>query len=86
MSEALLYLAVGMLTVFTALAFVVGIGNSIIWFANKYLPAEVKAAPAVSNIPPPQPSGFSRSKVAAITAAVDFATKGKGKITNINKV
>lgn len=85
MSEALLYLAIGMFTVFVALAFVVGIGNGIIWFANKYLPAELKTAPVVSNIPPPLSSSFGNSKIAAITAAVDIATKGKGRITNIKK-
>ena len=43
-------LLVGMTTVFVVLSLVVVTGNSIIWFANKYLPEEIKkkAAPPVA--------------------------------------
>lgn len=79
----MLLLAVGMTTVFVALIFVVLSGNAIILFVNKFVPEEVKvvAKPKASSS-----AGFSASKMAAIVAAVDIATNGKGKVASIEKV
>ena len=80
MNEAITLMAVGMITVFFILFLIVFIGNLIIKLSNKYLPEEIipvklkKATEASSNT------------FAAITAAIEIATKGKGKITNIKKI
>ena len=43
MGEAVFLMIVGMVTVFTVLLLVVGIGNVIIRFVNRFLPEEVGA-------------------------------------------
>ena len=78
---AILLMGVGMLTVFIVLFCVVLIGNLLIRFVNHFVPlAETSTQPAslTSNIAP--------AKIAAITSAVEVFTKGKGKVTNINKI
>lgn len=76
-------LAIGMTTVFITLIIVVVVGNLIIKFANKYIPAPVvqkvtKAKQAVS-------SAISSNTLAAIVTAVDMVTNGKGKVVNVEK-
>lgn len=83
MDLAWLLLMVGMVTVFTALAFVVLVGNGIILFVNKYVPAKVvevakTARRSVSGV-------IDSKKMAAIVTAVDIATKGKGKVVSVEK-
>ncbi|GET23617.1 OadG family protein [Prolixibacter denitrificans] len=73
-------LGVGMITVFLILFLVVVFGNVIIRLVNKYFPEAEKVLPSNTG------EGISRKKLAAITAAVNIATKGKGKITNIEKL
>ncbi len=81
LSNAFAIMIVGMITVFLILCLVVLIGNVLIRLTNKFWP-EVEivkkntgTAAAVS----------SDGTVAAIVAAVDVVTKGKGKITKISK-
>ncbi|MDX9880875.1 MAG: OadG family protein [Prolixibacteraceae bacterium] len=82
---ALELLGVGMITVFIILSFVVVIGNLIIRFVNKYIPEEkasvVRAVAAGSSRNGPDPR-----KIAAITSAVSIVTRGKGKVTKIEKM
>lgn len=69
-STAFSLLAIGMITVFVVLALVVLTGNLLIRFVNRISSEEDTISP---------------SKVAAITAAVDAFTQGKGRITKIEK-
>lgn len=82
MNEALSLLLIGMLTVFVILSLVIVIGNTVIRFTNRYWPQtkfvhyehdslEAKAAKA--------------KLMAAIAAAVDVASEGKGHISSIEK-
>ena len=73
-------LGVGMITVFLILFLVVAFGNLIIRVVNKYYPEAEKV------LPPDMGKGISRKKLAVIAAAVNSATKGKGKIKNIEKL
>ena len=73
---------VGMATVFLILWLVVIIGNVIIRLTNKYFlgvePLKVQNTQAVRKAP--------TGKIAAIVAAVDIVTNGKGQVTKITKV
>jgi oxaloacetate decarboxylase (Na+ extruding) subunit gamma len=82
MSVALQLLLVGMLTVFAVLFLVVGIGNVIVRFVNRYLPEEEKIAVAART----SGDAIDPKKVAAITSAVATLTKGKGKVVTIEKI
>ncbi|OQA95163.1 MAG: Oxaloacetate decarboxylase, gamma chain [Bacteroidetes bacterium ADurb.Bin217] len=84
MELALLLLLVGMLTVMVALFLVVGVGNMMIRFANKFLPAEVvtKAKKSVPNARTTIPA----NTMAAIVSAVSTVTQGKGTVVNVQKV
>lgn len=84
LSKAFIVLAVGMITVFTILSLVVFSGNLLIKVANKYFPEKI---PQTKSLPhfPKKSDGIDKSKIAAIVAAVDVITKGKGQIKNIEK-
>lgn len=84
MELALLLLVVGMSTVVVALFLVVGVGNALIQFANKFIPAEVvvKAKKTVSNLS----SGIPANTMAAIVSAVSMVTNGKGNVVDVKKV
>lgn len=80
---AFLLMVVGMATVFVILLIVIYLGKLLIALVNKYAPEEVVpakqeasrgAAPIQGNI------------LAAITAAVNVVTQGKGKITKVEKL
>jgi oxaloacetate decarboxylase gamma subunit len=76
--EAWTLLGVGMLTVFIILMVVVLIGNVIIWVVNRFFPeSDIGKTAAVRS--------FGNSRLAAIAAAVNFVTQGKGRITKIEK-
>ncbi len=81
--EALILLAVGMITVGVILTFVVIAGNLLIRFVNKYLPDELKTLAPITK---QQSSDTDPRKVSAILAAVDIVTGGKGKVTSIKPV
>ncbi len=71
----------GLLTVFLVLLVVVGTGNAIIWFVNRFFePTPSKMRPSGEEVPADKPGN-----IAAITAAVQIITKGKGKIVKIEK-
>ena len=70
-----------MITVFVVLSAVVILGNMLIRFVNRYVPAVIpKTTPGHSK------DQIASSKIAAITAAVDVFTKGKGQVKSIRKV
>ncbi|MCL6220852.1 OadG family protein [Zunongwangia pacifica] len=82
LNNALVIMLVGMITVFIILSLVVVIGNLIIKLTNKYS-AENKQPTQI----PQQSNSIANSQtIAALVAAVDVTTFGKGKITNITKV
>lgn len=82
LGNAISIMLVGMATVFLILWLVVIIGNLIIRITNKYFSTSepVKVQNTIIQ------SGAEKSKIAAIFAAVDIATNGKGRITKITKV
>lgn len=78
---ALELLGVGMITVFFILFIVVFLGNVIIQFVNRFIP-EIKTIPAVVT---PNSSTIDPKKMAAIVAAVQIVSEGKGKVVNVEK-
>lgn len=74
-SSALTLLVIGMITVFVVLMLVVFTGNILIRIVNRYFPGQ----------PQNLSSTISSQKLAAITAAVEIVTEGKGKIISIEK-
>lgn len=80
-SLALQLLGIGMGTVFLILSFVVLSGNALIRIVNKYLPEQ--SQPKVQ--PQSGSAAIPADTMAAIVAAVEMVTEGKGKITSIEK-
>ena len=83
--DAFGYLLIGMITVFTVLALVVVTGRVLIWAVNrvtKEVPSIKKTSTNLADIH----QEISPQKMAAIVAAVEIVTKGKGKISSIKKV
>lgn len=79
--NALSILIVGMVTVFLILWLVVIIGNVLIRITNRFSPvAETNTSKEVAG------ASGNKNTIAAIVAAVDTLTNGKGKVTNIKKV
>jgi oxaloacetate decarboxylase gamma subunit len=74
-------MAVGMTTVFTILALVVLGGKLTILITNKF--ASMPVQPVVRTMS--SSGGIEASKIAAITAAVESITQGKGHIKEIKK-
>lgn len=81
MNEALFLLVVGILTVFVILLLVVAVGNFIIGVTNRFLPTPHRPKKNDTE----GDTGIHPKKMAAIVAAVDAVTRGKGKIINIGK-
>lgn len=79
-STALTLLAVGMITVFVILGFIVLFGNILILITNKFFPAPIPTTES-----PPSPHNIHPKKLAAIIAAVNTVTNGKGKVESIEK-
>lgn len=65
-----------MITVFVVLSLVVVVGNLLIRIVNRFVAISVSSA---------KPTEISKTKIAAITAAVELITRGKGRITKIEK-
>jgi len=82
MNEALKLMLTGMSTVFFILIMVVVLGNIIIRITNKF--AVVTATHTGGRTL--MPGDIEPKKLAAIVSAVEISTKGKGKITSIEKV
>ncbi len=78
-----------MITVFFILGLVVLSGKLLIRIVNRFFPPASIKSPLneVTNTSPSQTSRQQNKKqLAAIVAAVDILTAGKGKIKNIEKV
>ena len=71
-------MAIGMITVFFILFFVVAGGKILIRYVNRYYPIDQDTIL-------PTKRGNDNSKIAAIIAAVDVVSAGKGKISSIRK-
>ena len=79
LSNALLLLAIGMVTVFVVLSLVVLCGSLLIKLVNKYAQEPVKTAKLIKPL-------ISNKEIAVMTAIVEHITMGKGKIESIEKV
>lgn len=80
---ALLLMVVGMTTVFAILLIVIYLGKVLIKLVNKYAPEEVlPARQAVTQKSVP----ISGNILAAIAAAVNVVTQGKGKVSKVEKI
>ena len=80
LNSALSIMLVGMVTVFIILWLVVLIGNGIILVVNRYWPA-----PKVAVKPAGKHGAIASGTMAAIIAAVEAVTGGRGNVTNIEK-
>lgn len=78
LNTALTLMAIGMVTVFFVLAVVVNLGHFLIWLVNRFFPLD---DPAIST----NGGKIAPAKIAAITAAVETFTGGRGKIIKIEK-
>lgn len=74
-------MAVGMTTVFTILALVVLGGKLTILITNKFASIPERAVVRTMS----SSGGIDATKIAAITAAVESITQGKGQIKEIKK-
>lgn len=77
----LLLLAVGFPTVFLILFLVIGLGKGLIQFVNRFLteePAQV--------VPTTRMDAVDARQLAVLTAAVQTATEGTGRIVRIEKL
>lgn len=81
-NEALVLLAIGMITVFLILALVVVSGNILIKIVNRYAPEPTKKLTRSRQAA----LGTAPEVVAAITAVVETVTAGHGKIQSIQKI
>lgn len=75
-------MAVGMITVFSILGFVVLGGKIMIILINKFASDE-------ANLPPPTKlatQSIDKTKISVLASAVTAVTKGTGRITNIKKL
>lgn len=80
---ALELMGVGMITVFIILSLVVIVGNLIIRFVNRFMPEEIASVvTGVNN----RTGDINSKKMAAIVSAVNIVTRGKGKVTKIEKM
>lgn len=80
LSEALGLLFIGMIMVIIVLSLVVGLGNLVINLTNRFMPD--KKMEEGSN---PSGNRAHPKKLAAIVAAVDVITHGKGKVDSVQK-
>ncbi len=71
----------GLLTVFLVLLVVAGTGNAIIWVVNRHFSPPVKGTASIEDT-----RAVKAEHIAVITAAVQTATKGKGKVNKIEKL
>jgi Na+-transporting methylmalonyl-CoA/oxaloacetate decarboxylase gamma subunit len=87
-SNALILLTIGMITVFVVLLLVVLAGKLLIQLVNRY--GQEPAVDIPASLPLVNNSRAKHSTqpaiIAAIAAAVDHATGGRGRITSINKL
>ncbi len=82
MNEALKLMLTGMSTVFFILIMVVVLGNVIIRITNRFAVVPADSAGKVTR----SQSEIEATKLAAIVSAVQIATKGKGRVTSVDKM
>ncbi len=82
LNTALIVFFIGMTTVFTILALVVLTGKILIRTINTFYPAVVQS-PEIKTTGVKGPKSISTKKLAAIVAAVENITNGKGSIQSI---
>lgn len=80
--DALVLLAIGMITVFLILALVALSGNILIRIVNKYAPEPVRKLTRERR----SAMGTAPEVVAAIAAVVETVTAGHGKVESIKKI
>ncbi|MEL6650191.1 MAG: OadG family transporter subunit [Bacteroidota bacterium] len=78
MNEALTLLGSGMLTIFVILSLVVLMGNLLIRLVNRWTPESLQTEKAGGPA-----SGIEAETIAAIVAAVERTTQGKGRVVAI---
>ncbi|MGL5561074.1 MAG: OadG family protein [Tannerellaceae bacterium] len=87
LETGLTLMIVGMTTVFTILLFVILVGKTLISYTNKFAPLppppKLKSTDNKTSLSHHSPT---TKQIAAITAAVQIVTKGKGSISHIEKV
>ena len=71
-----------MTTVFAILTFVVVAGNLLIRLVDRYFPVSTPANPVISS---PSTDTIPPAVIAAIVAAVDITTNGKGTIASVER-
>ena len=81
LSTALTLLAVGMITVFTILTLIVVIGNLLIIIVNRFFPDEPSTTSSRSGVD----KSSDPRVLAAIITSVEVITRGKGRVTSIDK-
>lgn len=95
LAKAFLVLFVGMVSVFTILGLVVLSGEVLILIINRYFPvasSQIKKldssgfSPAEPSTPLSPSTQKQKEHVAAIVAFVDHLTKGKGRVSTIEKI
>ena len=77
-TEALLLMAIGMLTVFTVLLIIIALGTLLIKTVNKFFPEEVKASKAVQAV--------DQNIQEAINKAILAISGGKKQAQKIEKI
>ena len=89
-STAFLVLVVGMLTVFIVLLLVVLSGKMLIKLVNRisYEKLGALSTGKVVSMPSslPDQKSFNKQKLAVLVSTVEIVTKGKGRISKIEKV
>lgn len=92
LSEAILILVIGMITVFIILGLVVLTGQTLIRITNRFAP-DIKESPKgigviapVSNNTLSNTSTLNKKKLAVIIGTVEMITHGKGRIEKIEKI
>lgn len=86
LQTAFLLLAVGMITVFVILSLVVLTGRALIWVINNYFPVREEKMSFDYRAPFLEEELPVKKKLVAITAAIEIATGGKGRIEKIERV
>ncbi len=77
LSTAFTLLLTGMITVFVVLLLVVATGKLLIRLVNAYFPEPVAVAGAKDQV--------DKRKIAAINAAVEIVTEGRGRVVEIKR-
>ncbi|MBN1382904.1 MAG: OadG family protein [Deltaproteobacteria bacterium] len=77
----LMLLSIGITTVFGILTLIVLFGNLLIHLVNKYIPEMQISTTSAIGIEEP----INKDKIAAIVAAVEAITGGKGRAVSIRK-